>query len=272
MLFVSVSVCVVCVCVCVCACVTVLAVLAVTARAAADTPTGPFARSTGLPLKRVQFRWRTETPVPKADLQRRARVFWDTCAASGGDAQVWHALRSVCVDFGDADIAMCRQLLQACDVVLPLGLLTEIYDARGFRYVLPPYCVCDPVNVQGVSVGVGVGVGGMSVGAGANGTIGADGTTAADGTTGADGSTAADGPNHGTNALSVLTRLSTGVDVALQVPPDATVADLKRLLEQPAAVPVARMFVFLRGQLLADAAVLRGLGLTSRTVVQVMIK
>lgn len=39
--------------------------------------------------------------------------------------------------------------MDSCGIILPCGLLTEIYDEKGFRYHLPPYCVCDPVSNSG---------------------------------------------------------------------------------------------------------------------------
>ena len=43
---------------------------------------------------------------------------------------------------------LAGSILDSCGIILPCGLLTEIYDEKGFRYHLPPYCVCDPVSTS----------------------------------------------------------------------------------------------------------------------------
>lgn len=46
------------------------------------------------------------------------------------------------------DLDFAQRILESCGIILPYGQLTEIYDSKGFRYNLPPYCVCCPINID----------------------------------------------------------------------------------------------------------------------------
>lgn len=62
-----------------------------------------------------------------------------------GKSEVWQALRMICCTEMDLDTARC--ILDSVGVILPTGLLNEIYDTSGYRYMLPAICVCDP-NIE----------------------------------------------------------------------------------------------------------------------------
>ena len=57
---------------------------------------------------------------------------------------MWDALKLVCEEIFE-DLELARSILDSCGVILPCGLLTEIYDSKGLRYNLPPYCICNPI-------------------------------------------------------------------------------------------------------------------------------
>jgi hypothetical protein len=139
----------------------------------------------------------------------------------------------VCVE-AFSDIVLCRSLLEGCGVILPAGSLTEIYDAKGFRYRLPLFCICEPVNLDGGSESVP----GNSV------------TEAVEGTW------------ETTSLAEVHVRLSSDEDVRFELDPQSRVQQLKLLL-QPKVVTV-----LWRGKILSDDVALESLGLTSKDLLQ----
>ena len=56
-------------------------------------------------------------------------------------------MKLICQDESH-DLNFAQSILESCGIILPYGQLTEIYDSKGFRYLLPPYCVCDPINID----------------------------------------------------------------------------------------------------------------------------
>lgn len=137
------------------------------------------------------------------------------------------------------DLEMCRSMLDGCEVILPLGMLTEVYDARGFRYNLPAFCICNPQNVNASVV-----------------------TKKS-----APLSAAEDGEKRG----SVRIRLCTGEDLSLSLEPNATVSELKReVARHTSLAPTQKMLVIWRGRLLQDGQALKELQLPARAVIQVM--
>jgi hypothetical protein len=58
------------------------------------------------------------------------------------------ALKVVCAEETKLELETARCILESAGVILPAGLLTEIYDETGFRYQLPAICICDPVSTE----------------------------------------------------------------------------------------------------------------------------
>ena len=56
------------------------------------------------------------------------------------------ALRIVCEGKTEMELETTQCILESAGVILPTGLLTEIYDETGFRYQLPAICICDPIE------------------------------------------------------------------------------------------------------------------------------
>lgn len=99
-----------------------------------------------LPLKKTELNWTASPPLSRSAIDRQRRVFWETAAAFGGKEEVWTALKAA-IGALEEDVELARAIVQCAGIVLPTGTLTEIYDETGFRYILPNYCLEDPVNV-----------------------------------------------------------------------------------------------------------------------------
>lgn len=96
-------------------------------------------------LAKVAVAWRSPVPIGAEELQRKRSEFWETAPAYGGCPEVWQTLQN-CVAIGDSDIETARAILACAGVTTPLGFLTEAYDHKGFRYSVPAFCLCDPVD------------------------------------------------------------------------------------------------------------------------------
>jgi hypothetical protein len=104
------------------------------------------------PLKRIKQTWTTSEPLTKEEIEKETRQFWETAPSYGGKEEVWNALRAA-IGAGDKDIKMARTILECAGVILPDGLLTEVYDATGFKYDIPLFILSDPVNLLDVPKG-----------------------------------------------------------------------------------------------------------------------
>ena len=58
-------------------------------------------------------------------------------------AEIWDALKAAC----SSDTEMAKVLLEAAEVKVMKADMSVCYDARGFRYELPPYVLADPTNI-----------------------------------------------------------------------------------------------------------------------------
>ena len=152
-----------------------------------------------------------------------------------GQKQVWDALRLICQDDSD-NLELVRSILDGCGVVLPCGQLTEIYDSYGFRYILPPYCICDPVFSEKVE---------LKTARISNSDCGAD---------------------------RVKIRLSYGKDLNIDIKSQEKVSDLKSYIRMHENIDLKRRMVVLwHGKLLDDCIALQALNLPRDAVLQVMV-
>ncbi|KIY94710.1 Ubiquitin domain-containing protein 1 [Monoraphidium neglectum] len=87
--------------------------------------------------------WRSEEPLDAAALQRKREEFWDTQPYYGGSREIWDALKAACA----SDPEMAKVLLDAAEVKVMKADMSVSYDARGFRYELPPFVLADPSNL-----------------------------------------------------------------------------------------------------------------------------
>ncbi|KAI8473938.1 MAG: hypothetical protein J3K34DRAFT_409715 [Monoraphidium minutum] len=87
--------------------------------------------------------WRSEEPLTAAALQRQRDEFWDTQPFYGGSKEIWDVLKAACA----SDASMAKVLLEAAEVKVMRPDMSVCYDARGFRYELPPFVLADPANL-----------------------------------------------------------------------------------------------------------------------------
>lgn len=99
------------------------------------------------PLRKVRLAWRSAEPLSHEELQTKRRQFWETVVSFGGKEEIWNALRTA-IEIADDDLNMATVILESAGVILPNGLLTEVYDETGFKYDLPIYVLCNPTNVS----------------------------------------------------------------------------------------------------------------------------
>lgn len=101
----------------------------------------------GRRLRKIEQRWRSEVPMATVDITKQREQFWETVEMFGGRPEIWNALKAA-IEAGKDNIEMARVILDCAGVIMPTGLLTEIYDETGFKYELPLYVLCDPVNIR----------------------------------------------------------------------------------------------------------------------------
>lgn len=96
-------------------------------------------------LQKIPITWHTPVPLSRAQLARKREEFWETAPIYGGILEVWDAIHEA-VEMGHQDMETARMILNCAGVTTPHGVLTEAYDERGYRYTIPPYCLCDPAE------------------------------------------------------------------------------------------------------------------------------
>lgn len=121
-------------------------------------------------------------------------------------------------------------------MILPYGQLTEIYDSKGFRYHLPPYCVCAPVLEKEKRI-------------------------------------RRDEADLGMYTLETIKiRLSNGKDFVTNLKEHEYVSDIKQFIRDQENIDLKhRMVVLWCGKVLDDALQLTSLNLPKGAVLQVMI-
>lgn len=101
--------------------------------------------SPDLLLHKIAVVWHTPVPLTQAQLARKRDEFWETAPTYGGLPEVWQAIREA-AKVGQYDMETARMILRCAGVTTPRGTLIEAYDERGYRYSVPPYCLCDPAE------------------------------------------------------------------------------------------------------------------------------
>ena len=131
---------------------------------------------------------------------------------------------------------LSRTILESCGVILPYGQLTEIYDEKGFRYNLPPYCVCGPVDLLENS---------------------ADEVY----------------PKSfkGKYSNTIKLRLSNGKDLKIDRNQICTVSEIKKYISESENYEGRRIVMIWRGKILADEMKLEALDLPRDAILQAMI-
>lgn len=144
-------------------------------------------------------------------------------------------MKIICQDEKD-DLCFAQTLLESCGVILPYGQLTEIYDSTGFRYHLPSFCVCDPVNCNEEF----------------------------------DKSSDIVTENSMNQTLDkIKIRLSDGKDILMEA---RKVSDIKKYIRLHEKIEIKRRIVVLwRGKVLEDSTKLDSLNLPKGAVLQVML-
>jgi hypothetical protein len=62
-----------------------------------------------------------------------------------GRTEIWLAIKCACETDDDA---LAQAILDGANVVIPTGFLNDgAYDELGNRYIIPEYCIADPVNL-----------------------------------------------------------------------------------------------------------------------------
>jgi hypothetical protein len=141
----------------------------------------------------------------------------------------------ICQDDSD-DLEFASSILDGCGVILPYGQLTEIYDSKGFRYNLPPYCVCDPVFSHKFEMKSCI--------------------------------------QHISESEidRVKIRLSDGKDLSISIADQESVLDLKGYIRKQENIDSKRRMVVLwRGKILDDCIQLQSLNLPKGAILQVMV-
>ncbi len=96
-------------------------------------------------LKQVALPWSSPLPISRAVLERKRTEFWETVPSYGGSPDVWGTLRSAIQVSAEPDgLATARAILSCAAITTPSGFISECYDERGFKYVVPTFCLCDP--------------------------------------------------------------------------------------------------------------------------------
>ena len=79
--------------------------------------------------------------IPESELIKRRNEFWQTRIE--GNSDTWNFLREICEnkETDDSDI---KAFLEANDIIPYKDCINVTYDAKGFLYEIPNYCIQDP--------------------------------------------------------------------------------------------------------------------------------
>eukprot|EP00300_Choanocystis_sp_HF-7_P022422 c21682_g1_i1.p2 GENE.c21682_g1_i1~~c21682_g1_i1.p2 ORF type:complete len:108 (+),score=17.26 c21682_g1_i1:107-430(+) len=89
-------------------------------------------------------KWTSETKMTREELKKKREEFWETEPYYGGRPECWAALRQA-VEAKDRKSA--NAIIVGAEMTLPTGVLTESYDALGYKYDIPIYCLREPINL-----------------------------------------------------------------------------------------------------------------------------
>ena len=107
-------------------------------------------------------RWKSSTPITRAEIMARREDFWSSREGAGGLPQIWAALRSAAEGVNSNNLDHANAVLEASSVTTPNSDMSVCYDELGNRYEVPLWCWSSPVNLSlsGSSASGGGGGGG----------------------------------------------------------------------------------------------------------------
>ena len=92
----------------------------------------------GTGIKRIKA---YKSNIPEAELKKRRNEFWETRIE--GNIDTWNFLREICEN-KDSDDNDIKAFLEANDIITYKNSINVNYDAYGFLYDIPNYCIQDP--------------------------------------------------------------------------------------------------------------------------------
>ncbi|KAJ1740548.1 hypothetical protein LPJ79_003944 [Coemansia sp. RSA 1821] len=196
--------------------------------------------------------WTAEDPMTAAMLQRKRTEFWETAPAFEGRTEIWLGLRMACES---DDMQLAQAIIESLNVVVPNGRIADgVYDERGACYEIPQYCLSSPTNLMPDSSKLleqraSVDSGGMRTAVMAAGSSSSSPSVTAltakspvppiqmyriddaESQSSPKAPWSVVGFELGSK-ISLRIRLSTGTDIGVQMPRDATVAQLEQQLRE----------------------------------------
>ncbi len=191
------------------------------------------------PLKPESPKWKSDVPLTDGQLRSKRDEFWETAPAYEGRKEIWDALKGAALAMESGDHTLAQAIIDGANITCPNGMLTDCYDELGNRYVLPVYCLSQPVNMVEDESESDLGqeeplpVGGVET--------------------------------------TIKLRLSTGKDVKMTVRSTETVYQVKKRLNTQAGVEPMRQRWFFSGKLLTDKTKIEEVKIPKGYVVQVII-
>ncbi|CAG8581419.1 8998_t:CDS:2 [Ambispora gerdemannii] len=97
------------------------------------------------PFTKKGVKWTSNIPINQRRLKMQRDAFWDTAPSYEGRLEIWQALRCACES---EDLILAQAIIDSANITIPTGNLTNgCYDELGNRYVIPVYCIVEPVNL-----------------------------------------------------------------------------------------------------------------------------
>ncbi|CAJ0630316.1 6128_t:CDS:2 [Entrophospora sp. SA101] len=104
-----------------------------------DSSEDPVPRGGNKPFTKKGLSWTSDSPITINQLKKQRDAFWDTAP------KIWQAIRCACES---DDIILSQAVIDTANITIPTGNLAEgCYDELGNRYVIPVYCLVDPINI-----------------------------------------------------------------------------------------------------------------------------
>jgi len=91
------------------------------------------------------YEWKSDNPVTKEDIIKRREEFWLTSPNYDGRQEIWQALKAIC----ETDsLELAQAIADSAGIAVPTGKLTDgCYDELGNQYIVPNFCLIDPLNL-----------------------------------------------------------------------------------------------------------------------------
>ncbi|CAH1766817.1 6842_t:CDS:2 [Entrophospora sp. SA101] len=110
-----------------------------------DSSEDPVPRGGNKPFTKKGLSWTSDSPITINQLKKQRDAFWDTAPSYEGRLEIWQAIRCACES---DDIILSQAVIDTANITIPTGNLAEgCYDELGNRYVIPVYCLVDPINI-----------------------------------------------------------------------------------------------------------------------------